>query len=73
MVLCRPDSDFVIAPLDDSALALRTVVLDAGLTETIAEPELDSLLFVSASSGVLSAGGELLDAPDSERSSHTRW
>ena len=56
MVLCRPASDSVIAPIDDSVLALRTVVLAAGLTETIADPELDSLLFVSAGSGVLSTG-----------------
>ena len=60
MVLCRPASDPVIAPLDDSALALRTVSLAAGLTETIADPEVDSLLFVSAGSGVLSAGGSSL-------------
>ena len=55
-MLRRPDSDSVIAPLDDSVLALRTVSLAAGLTETIADPEVDSLLFVSAGSGVLSAG-----------------
>jgi quercetin dioxygenase-like cupin family protein len=46
----------MIAPLDDSALALRTVSLAAGLTETIADPECDSLLFVSTGSGVLSVG-----------------
>jgi quercetin dioxygenase-like cupin family protein len=60
MVLHRPASDSVIAPIDDSALALRTVVLAAGLTETISDPEVDSLLFVSAGSGVLSAGGSSL-------------
>ena len=46
----------MIAPLDDSALALRTASLAAGVTETIVDPELDSLLFVSAGSGVLSVG-----------------
>ena len=56
MVLCRPASDSVIAPIDDSTLALRTLSLADGLTETITDPELDSLLFVSAGSGVLSAG-----------------
>ena len=44
----------MIPPLADSALALRVLSLAAGLTETIADPELDSLLFVSSGSGVLS-------------------
>ena len=46
----------MIAPLADSALALRTLSRTPGLTETIAEAELDSLLFVSTGSGVLSVG-----------------
>ena len=46
----------MIAPLADSALALRTLSLAPGLTETIADAELDSLLFVSTGSGVLSVG-----------------
>ena len=46
----------MIALLADSALALRTVSLAAGLSAALADPELDSLLFVSAGSGVLSVG-----------------
>ena len=46
----------MIAPLADSALALRTLSLAPGLTETIADAELDSLLFVTTGSGVLSVG-----------------
>ncbi len=46
----------MIAPLADSALALRTLSLAPGVTETIADAELDSLLFVSTGSGVLSVG-----------------
>jgi quercetin dioxygenase-like cupin family protein len=44
----------MIAPLDDSALALRTLSRAPGLSETIADAELDSLVFVSKGSGVLS-------------------
>jgi quercetin dioxygenase-like cupin family protein len=46
----------LIAPLADSSLALRTLSLATGVTETIADAELDSLLFVSTGSGVLSVG-----------------
>ena len=46
----------MIEPLADSALALRTVSLAAGLTEKSSEPDFDSLLFVSAGSGELSVG-----------------
>ena len=46
----------MIPPLDGSVLALRALSLAPGLTETIADAELDSLLFVSTGSGVLSVG-----------------
>jgi quercetin dioxygenase-like cupin family protein len=46
----------LITALADSARALRTLSLAPELTETIADAELDSLLFVSTGSGVLSVG-----------------
>ena len=46
----------MIAPLADSAIALHTLSLAPGRTKTLADTELDSLLFVSTGSGVLSVG-----------------
>jgi quercetin dioxygenase-like cupin family protein len=42
--------------LADSALALRTLTLEAGTSSALAEPEDDVLLYVGAGAGLLSAG-----------------
>ena len=48
----------LVAPIDDSALALRTVVLQADESTSIGDPDLDSLLYVSGGTGRLTLGGE---------------
>jgi quercetin dioxygenase-like cupin family protein len=45
-----------VPAIDDSALALRTLRLDAGLSLAFGDPEDDTLLYVGAGAGLLSAG-----------------
>ena len=49
-----------VPEVGDSALALRKLPLGPGMTATIADGELDSLVFVSAGSGLLVIGDEAL-------------
>ncbi len=60
MVLRRPDTDSLmdVPGVGDSALALRALSLASGMTATIADDELDSLVFVSVGSGVLIVGDD---------------
>ena len=43
-----------VPPRDDSALALRTLTVEAGMSAAIGEPDEDVLLYVGAGAGVLS-------------------
>ena len=65
MVLRRPDPDPLmdVPGVSDSALALRALTLAPGMRAGIADDELDSLVFVSAGSGLLVVGDEALTAP----------
>ena len=60
MVLRRPDPDPLmdVQGVGDSALALRAVTLAPGMRAGIADDEVDSLVFVSAGSGLLVVGDE---------------
>ena len=60
MVLRRPDPDPLmdVPGVGDSALALRAVTLAPGMRAGIADDEVDSLVFVSAGSGLLVVGDE---------------
>jgi quercetin dioxygenase-like cupin family protein len=59
MVLRRPDPDPLmdLPRVRDSALALHALTLAPGMTAGIADDELDTLVFVSAGSGLLDVGG----------------
>ena len=48
----------LLAALDDSALALRTVTLEPGESSQVGDPEFDTLLYVAVGSGQLSLGEE---------------
>ena len=48
----------LVAPIGDSALALRRVALEPGDSTALADRELDSLLFVAHGAGHLSLGGD---------------
>ena len=60
MVLRRPDPDPLmdVPSVSDSALALRALTLAPGMRAGIADDELDTLVFVSAGSGLLVVGDE---------------
>ena len=60
MVLRRPDPDPLmdVPGVGDSALALRAVTLAPGMRAGIADDEVDSLVFVSAGSGLLVVGDD---------------
>ena len=47
----------LVAPIDDSTLALRAVALAPGDSSTLAEPDLDMLLYVAAGTGFLTLDG----------------
>jgi len=48
----------LVAAIDDSALALRIVTLDAGEQAELHDTDVDSLLYVAAGSGLLSIAGD---------------
>jgi len=49
---------FDVGALDGSALALRTLALEAGTTASLGDPEHDSLVYVASGTGLLSVGEE---------------
>jgi quercetin dioxygenase-like cupin family protein len=48
----------LVAPIDDSALALRTVALRPGDSTTLGDGDFETLLFVAAGRGLLSLAGD---------------
>jgi quercetin dioxygenase-like cupin family protein len=55
-----PRTDHVVAPIDDSALALDRREVAPGASATIGDPESDTLVYVTSGQGAISLGSEFV-------------